>query len=109
MKAKVLFITLFSAICTLFASESLAQDKKGTEIVYFYIEGMNCENCQATIEKNVSFEKGVTDLICDLPTKMVAITYKTDKTNPKKLAKAFDKIKMPAKLVPVEQPEKEKK
>ena len=105
MKTKVVFGVLFSMFCAMLASNSFAQDNKGVEIVYFYVEGMNCENCQAKIEKNVSFEKGVTDLVCDLSSKMVAISYKKDKTNPKKLAKAFEKIKMPAKVVPVEQTE----
>ena len=102
MKAKTLLVALFSVVCVLFANESFAQDDKNSvSVVYFYVEGLNCENCQAKIEKNVSFEKGITELAFDLPTKMVAVTYKKDKTTLKKLLKAFDKIKMPAKMVPV--------
>ncbi len=53
---------------------------------------MDCAKCQAKIEKNIAFEKGVKDLAVDLPTKIVTITYRTDKTSPEKLEKAIQKL-----------------
>jgi len=53
---------------------------------------MNCDNCVKKIEKNIAFEKGVTDLKCDLETKTAEVTYNTDKTSEEKLVKAFEKI-----------------
>lgn len=61
---------------------------------------MECANCQKKVEKNIAFEKGVTDLKCDLKTRTVNVTYKTDKTSKTKLASAFKKIGMEA--VPVD-------
>ena len=52
------------------------------------------------VEKNIAFEKGVTDLKCDLSTRTAIVTYKTDKTSKTRLAAAFKKIGMEA--VPVD-------
>lgn len=102
MKTRVLFTGLISLICLTFTIEMSAQKEQKTETAYFYVEELNCKNCQARIEKNISFEKGVTDLKCDLTTKMVAVTYRKDKTTPEKIASSFGKIKMTAKVVPVQ-------
>jgi copper chaperone CopZ len=93
-------------LSALFMSQNLfAQDKKqdkqkGKETVKFYVEDMTCKNCQAKVEKNIAFEKGVTDLKCNLSEKTVEVTYKTDKTNPEDLKKGFKKIGMNAVKVP---------
>jgi Cu+-exporting ATPase len=89
-------LSLF-ALCALLVSSVLAfaQDtkkKNSKEKVTFLIENMSCDNCIKKIEKNIAFEKGVTDLKCDLPTKTVEVTYKSDKTSKEKLVEAFKKI-----------------
>lgn len=92
---------LILLVCMVFAVFSLsAQDaKKKKETVKFFIEEMDCDHCVKTIEKNISFEKGVSDLKCDLATQTVVVTYKSDKTSKTKLVEAFKKIKMTAKEV----------
>ncbi|MDR2775332.1 MAG: heavy-metal-associated domain-containing protein [Tannerella sp.] len=96
--------------CALFAiSTTSAQEttkKKEKETVTFFIENMECENCIKKIEKNIAFEKGVTDLKCNLSTRTVEVTYRADKTDVKKLMAAFDKIdKKAAVLKDGEKPE----
>ena len=92
---------LFVLICAVMAcATAFAQDVKGKkEKVTFKVETMDCEHCIKKIEKNISFEKGVTDLKCDLSTRTAEVTYRTDKTTTDKLASAFKKIGMDA--VPV--------
>lgn len=86
--------------CSLFTiSVAFAQDakKKNTkETVTFVVDGMDCANCVKKIEKNIAFEKGVTDLKCDLSTRTAMVTYRSDKTTENKLAAAFKKIGMEA-------------
>jgi Cu2+-exporting ATPase len=78
-------------------STAFAQDaKKKKEVVNFKIEEMHCDNCIKKIEKNIAFEKGVTDLKCDLKTHTAEVTYKTDKTDLDKIVSAFKKIGMTA-------------
>lgn len=92
---KRLVLVLLCAVFTL--STAFAQDaKKDKETVTFFIEGMDCANCIKKIEKNIAFEKGVTDLKCDLTTRTALVTYKADKTSKTKLAGAFKKIGLEA-------------
>ena len=60
-----LIMLLFCAVCTV--SMTFAQDaKKKKDSVTFFIEAMDCDHCIKKIEKNIAFEKGVTDLKCVL-------------------------------------------
>ncbi|HBB92438.1 MAG: hypothetical protein A2X22_10510 [Bacteroidetes bacterium GWF2_49_14] len=73
----------------------IAQDKAGKAEKVKTMKcwaSMTCANCQAKIEKNIAYEKGVKDLVVDLPSKIVTITYRTDKTSPEKLEKAIQKL-----------------
>lgn len=92
---KQLVVALICAVFTI--STAYAQDAKNKkETVTFFVEGMDCANCVKKIEKNIAFEKGVTDLKCDLTKRTAKVTYKTDKTSKTKLASAFKKIGMEA-------------
>lgn len=84
-------------------STALAQGKKKKEKVTFLVEGMDCNNCVKKIENNIAFEKGVTDLKCDLATRTAEVTYRTDKTSTAKLIAAFKKIGMGATPVEAEE------
>ncbi|NDW08187.1 cation transporter [Dysgonomonas sp. 520] len=88
MKTKI--IIFLSAIFMLsFNVDTFAQEKKknNKEEVLFDVS-LHCHSCQKKIEKQVAFEKGVTDLKVNLPEKTVWVQYKADKTDAAKL-KAF--------------------
>ena len=58
---KQLVVALICAVFTF--STAYAQDaKKKKDTVTFFVEEMECANCQKKVEKNIAFEKGVTDL-----------------------------------------------
>lgn len=92
MTMKKILSTLF---VLLFVSASLvAQDtkpKSNKETTVFEVS-MHCESCKKKIEKNIAYEKGVSDLKVDLDKKTVAVEYRTDKTSPEKLIAAFEKL-----------------
>ena len=97
---KRILIIIFCAICTLSITSAQTEKKKNTkETTVFLIKDMHCENCVKKVEKNIAFEKGVTDLKCDLNSKSVEVTYNTEKISEKKLLAAFKKIKMEAIVV----------
>lgn len=92
---------LIALLCAVFSFSAYAQDvkkdvKNKKETVTFFVKGMDCQNCVKKIEKNIAFEKGVTDLKCDLTTQTAQVSYKVDKTSKTKLASAFEKIGMEA-------------
>ena len=59
---------------------------------------MHCQGCCDKIMKHIAFEKGVKDLVCDLKSKTVTVTYDADKTDVPTLLKAFEKIGKPAQV-----------
>ena len=84
-------LSLFFALCavTLFAAKA---DK---QVVVLSCD-LHCQGCCDKIMKNIAFEKGVKDLVCDLKTKTVTVTFDAAKTDVPTLLKAFEKIGKPA-------------
>ena len=68
---------------------------------------LRCQGCCDKIMKNIAYEKGVKDLVCDLKSKTVTVTYDADKTDVPTLLKAFEKIGKPAKVKEPKEPQKE--
>jgi len=60
---------------------------------------LHCQGCCDKIMKNIAWEKGVKDIVCDLKTKTVTVTYDANKTNVESLLSAFERIGKPAKVV----------
>ena len=91
---------LLIMLCFVFAfSMAYAQDaKKDTKEKVAFSVNISCDNCVKKVEKNIAFEKGVTDLVCDLSNKTVVVTYDKSKTTEKKLIDAFKKIGYEAKV-----------
>ena len=50
-----------------------------------------CDMCKARIEKSLAYEKGVQSAVLDVPSKVLTVTYKADKTNPAALRTAVQK------------------
>ena len=69
-----------------------AQKPKSDKETVVFDVSMTCENCQKRIEKNIAFEKGVTDMKVDLANKTVQIEYKPSQTTIDKLQAAIVKL-----------------
>ena len=67
---------------------------------------LHCQGCCDKIMKNIAFEKGVKDLVCDLKDKTVTVTYDANKTDIPSLLKAFENIGKPAKVKESKEPQK---
>lgn len=91
-KYLLLFVCiLYSVLCTpLFA-------KVNKQTIVLSVD-IHCQGCCDKIMKNIAFEKGVKDLVCDLDSKTVTVTYDANKTDIPTLLKAFEKIKKTATL-----------
>ena len=50
-----------------------------------------CDMCKSRIEKSLAYEKGVQSAVLDVPTQIVTVTYKADKTSPEALRTAVQK------------------
>ena len=92
---KTLMKSISAIVVTLFFINTFAsaQDTLNNKTVVITIKtSAVCGSCKNRIEKNLAFEKGVTNVVLDLETKIVTITYKPSKTNPEKLRTAISKI-----------------
>lgn len=69
---------------------------------------LHCQGCCDKVMKNIAFEKGVKDIVCDLKTKTVTVTYDANKTDLDTLLKAFERIGKPAKELKKEDKEAQK-
>ena len=108
MKARIVLIVMLCLASLSF--NSYAQDKKGknadkTEVTFDV--SMTCDNCKKRIEKNIAFEKGVSDMKVDLPAKTVMVVYHANKTSQENLQKAIEKLGYEVKVHDESQTEKE--
>lgn len=94
MRMKIFLITLVLTLglgTTLVAQNQKVPLKNDKETVLFDVS-MTCENCQKRIEKNIAFEKGVTDMKVDLANKTVLVEFKKTQTSVDKLQAAIAKL-----------------
>ncbi len=104
---KYLLIIICSVFCTLSVSAANGGHtwKRSNRQTVVLSCDLHCQGCIDKIMKNIAFEKGVKDLVCDLDTKTVTLTYDTTKTDLPTLLKAFEKIHKPAKVKEAESQE----
>ena len=67
-----------------------ATKAKGTEIAQFKTSAV-CDMCKARLEKSLAYEKGVQAANLDVPSKVLTVTYRPDKTTPAALRTAVQK------------------
>mgnify|MGYP002515630020 CR=1 FL=1 len=96
MKRLMLF---FLTVLPLAFGLSTADAKVNKQTVVFYVD-LHCQGCCDKIMKNIAFEKGVKDIVCDLNTKTVTVTFDAAKTDIPTLQKAFARIGKPATTTP---------
>ena len=79
----------------IFHLSPLSAAKADKQVVVLSVD-LHCQACCDKIMKNIAFEKGVKDLVCDLPSKTVTVTFDANKTDIPTLLKPFEKINKPA-------------
>lgn len=89
---KKYLLILLCALCVVPMSLSAKANK---QIVVLSCD-LHCQGCCDKVMKNIAFEKGVKDIVCDLSNKTVTVTYDANKTNEETLLAAFAKIGKPA-------------
>ena len=92
---KYLLIALLLLSPFIFHLSPLFAAKADKQTVVLSVD-LHCQACCDKIMKNIAFEKGVKDIVCDLKTKTVTVTYDANKTDVPTLLEAFKKINKPA-------------
>ena len=104
MKTKTFFTTIICFILILANAQTVSaqetkKEKNDKETIELLVPDMHCQNCQKKIEKNIAYEKGVTDLKVDLENKTVTVTFKKKNTNKEKIQAAFEKLGYSSEIV----------
>ena len=73
------------------AKASKGVQPKKTEVVKF-VTDIDCEGCAKKVLDVIPFKKGVKDVVVDVPTKAITVTYDPRKTNEQTLVEALGKI-----------------
>jgi copper chaperone CopZ len=74
--------------------------KKSTTLqTQLFATDITCDHCKQKIMNAIPFEKGVKDVVVDVPTKRVTVVYDASKNNVEELVKSFSKIRVNATAV----------
>lgn len=96
---------LFFAFAGLSASAQTAPAAKAkgpaTETVQFKTSAV-CDMCKARLEKSLAYEKGVQSATLDVPSKVLSVTYRPDKTTAPALRAAVQKTGYDADQLPAD-------
>ena len=95
MRFKILAVLLLSFFTFHFSPLFAAKADKQTVVLSC---DLHCQGCCDKIMKNIAYEKGVKDIVCDLKEKTVTVTYDANKTDVPTLLEAFRKIGKPAEV-----------
>lgn len=100
----LLTISFWSAVPCSAAEQKPQQEQKAKQqkrqVVLLSCD-LHCQGCCDKIMKNIAFEKGVKDIVCNLSARTVTVTFDPRKTDLDTLLRAFDRIGKPAKLIRV--------
>lgn len=84
-------LTLAIIMLVLSTGQLVAQKTSDRKLVKIQTN-LDCHSCKQKIEKHMTFEKGVTSVEADVPTKIVTIGYRNSRTNEEKLCEAIEKL-----------------
>ncbi|RAK66094.1 heavy-metal-associated domain-containing protein [Hymenobacter edaphi] len=82
-----LFFTAAAAQAQTTPPAAKAKAKSGAEQVQIKTSAV-CDMCKARLEKSLAYEKGVQSALLDVPTQVLTVTYRADKTTPEALRAA---------------------
>lgn len=88
---KLLIIVLALTLGVGVVSAQDKKSKKKTEVVKFNTN-LDCESCANKVLNVIPFKKGVKDVVVDVPTKVVEVTFDPRKTDAQKLKAELEKI-----------------
>jgi periplasmic mercuric ion binding protein len=82
--------SLLLTSATSFAQQTTPKAKSGTETLTLKTSAV-CDMCKTRLEKSLAYEKGVQSASLDVPSKVLTVTYRPDKTTPAALRTAVQK------------------
>lgn len=91
-KIIALFVMLACVAGVATAEPKVKAEKKIVEAVF--VTDLDCDHCAQKIYNTIAYEKGIKDVVCDVPTKRVTVKFDASKNTVEKLIHAFGTIKV---------------
>ena len=91
MKTTIKILSSVMLFTMVLASAAVFSQDKKAETIKIKTSAV-CDMCKDRIEQGMAFEKGVKNVVLDVDTKIVTITYNPSKTTPDDLRKAISKL-----------------
>lgn len=94
MKTLKTFVLVLSSFLFAYGSQAQTSPAKtkgaGTQQVQLKTSAV-CDMCKTRLEKAMAYEKGVQAAVLDVPSKVLTVTYRPDKTSPEALRTAVQR------------------
>lgn len=99
MKVILPFIFALFCLSNAFAQESAQPMKKGEQTIKIQTN-LHCESCKASIENDLAYLKGVKEVLADVASKIVTVTFSPKKTNPEAIVARIKALGYEASVIP---------
>ena len=87
-------IALF-AVLAMVAGVAVAAPKSEKKIAtVVFTTDLDCHHCAQKVMNSIPYEKGIKDVVVDVPTKTVTVKFDAAKNSTEALTKAFESIKV---------------
>jgi periplasmic mercuric ion binding protein len=97
MKVNLFIFSL--AVCLSLAGCAMAQD----EVKELKIKtSAQCDMCKKRIEKAIGLEKGIKSAVLDVDSKVLTVSYRANKTDPRKIQQAVQNVGYDADALPAD-------
>lgn len=94
MKKIIALFTVFALTTGIGFAQKQPKREKKQEVIEFTLNEEICPNCKKKIDSHIAFEKGVTGITYGKEGNTVQVKYRADRTDPKTLQSAFEKVKL---------------
>ena len=91
-KIIALFAVLAMVAGVAVAAPKAKAEKKIATVVF--TTDLDCHHCAQKVMKSIPYEKGIKDVVVDVPTKTVTVKFDAAKNSIETLTKAFESIKV---------------
>lgn len=81
-------------------AEISAATKKVTVIeTTSFLTSIDCDHCEKKVMNYMPTQKGIKEVVVNLPTKVITVSYDSSKTSEKTIIKAFGRIDVEAEVI----------
>ena len=87
-------IALFAMLAMVVGVSTAAPKVEKKSVTVVFTTDLDCHHCAQKVMNSIPYEKGIKDVVVDVPTKTVTVKFDVAKNSIEGLTKAFESIKV---------------